>query len=100
MEHYLAFVQNGQCQLLSPATKGDSMRRLTQVFMQEARSPKSGEFDLSDFEGCLIFVAGREGGEWIYSAQIIDQCDTAMSAALLELLQNGTVTQTQGDSKQ
>lgn len=97
MKHYLVFVHSGRCQLLAPDRKGDCARRLTQIAMQEARAPESGELDLSEYEGCLLLVEGWENGEWIHSAQILDQCDAAMSAALLELLKNPMATPTKGN---
>lgn len=88
MHHYLGLVQNGRWQFLSPTHADAPTRRLTAIARQDARSPESGELDLSELEGSLVYVEGDKNDEWIYSAQIIDQCDMAMSAAVLALLKN------------
>ena len=69
---FLGLVENGKFKLLSPrpALPGDV--RLTSISMQEARSPESGELNLTEYEGNAIAVQGHDGGGWIYSASVID----------------------------
>ncbi len=92
MQKHLGIVQKGLWNFLAPETGKNPTRRLTQVAIQEARSPESGEMDLSEYEGCLLLVEGRENGDWICSAQVVDQCDAAMSEAVLALLASRATT--------
>jgi len=72
-DQFLGIVKNGQFQLLLPENLAGTSVRLTAIQMQEATSPESKEFDLTEFEGEAIMVQGRESGEWIYSAELIDE---------------------------
>jgi hypothetical protein len=70
-DQFLGIVQNG---LFRPLAQ-NGLRgpvRLTKIQMQEARSPESGKFNLSEYESCAIMVQGYDSGGWIYSANVID----------------------------
>ncbi|HJT85316.1 MAG TPA: hypothetical protein VJ697_12625 [Nitrososphaeraceae archaeon] len=45
--------------------------KLTDVFMQEARSPESGLLNLTEYEGKAIMVlTQRADGEWVWGAEV------------------------------
>lgn len=50
--------------------------------MQEARPPESTELDLTEYEGKAIMVRGHSSGEWIYSAEVIDQARPILTAVV------------------
>ena len=86
MPYHLGIVRYGQWRFLPPDDTYKTVRRLTHFAPRHGRSPESGEMDLSDFEGCLVLVEGDDDGTWIYSAQLVDQCDSIMSNEVLHLL--------------
>lgn len=70
---FLGIIQNSQFHPLGSGFPPGSSVRLTSIQMQEARSPESGELDLTPYEGSAIMVQGHGGGGWIYAAHIIDK---------------------------
>ena len=76
---FLGLVQNGKFYRISP--EGREVR-LTSIAMQEARTPKSAELDLTKYEGCAIMVRGHDGGGWICSAGVIDQAGPILTAVV------------------
>lgn len=86
MHPHLGHVQDGIWHFLVPEHAHNPVRRLTQLDIQAARTPESGELVLSEYEGCLVLVEGRDNGGWIWSAQVVDQCDAEMSGVVLSLL--------------
>lgn len=97
MHHHLGFVQNGDWHFLSPEREGAPTRRLTQLNVGAAQSPEAGEFDMSEYEGCLVLIEGHDNGQWIWSAQVVDQCDALMSQTVLLLLKTPS-TQAKGEA--
>ena len=79
---FLGIVQDGKFHSLSPKTASD---RLTNIQMQEARSPESGELDMTEYEGSAIMVRGHDGGGWIYSAEIVDKAGPILTAVVREV---------------
>ena len=59
--------------------------RLTSIAMQEARSPESGELDLSPYEGSALLVHGRKDSGWVYSAEVIDQAGPILTTVVLQV---------------
>ena len=47
--------------------------KLTDVFMQEARSPESGLLNLTQYEGKAVMVSTqRADGEWVWGAEVTE----------------------------
>jgi hypothetical protein len=82
---FLGIVKNRQLHLLQPDSLANTSVRLTRIQMQQAQSPESAEIDLTEYEGQAIMVRGREGGDWIYSAEVIDQVGPILSALVEKL---------------
>jgi hypothetical protein len=81
----LGIVKSRKLHLLQPDPLAGAQARLTRIKMQQAQSPDSAEIDLTDYEGQAIMVRGREAGEWIYSAEVIDQVGPILSAVVEKL---------------
>ncbi len=84
-KHFLGLVKNRQLQILQPDFEGTSFR-LTDIQPQQAQSPESAEIDLTEYEGKVIVVQGRDaGGNWIFSAEIIDHGGPILAAMVQKL---------------
>lgn len=59
MEVILGIVKDGRFKRVSHEFNTVGSGRLTQIPMQAARSPETGEIDLSEYEGSAIMVQGR-----------------------------------------
>jgi hypothetical protein len=70
-EQTLGLVERGKFQPLGAAPSGSV--RLTRIPPQAGQPPESGELDLVEYEGSAIMVHGNNQGDWIYSAEVIDQ---------------------------
>ena len=69
----LGIVKGGKFQPLWPEKTVLDSVRLTEIQMQEARSPESGELNLTKYEGQAVMVSGNGGGGgWVYDARIVD----------------------------
>lgn len=89
MNHdFLGIVDVGKFQLLLPTTKGGSYRRLTTLPRQTNQPPQLHELDLSEHEGQTLMVKGEEGGEWLWSAEIIDEAGPILTAIVQKLYQD------------
>ncbi len=84
-EQYLGIVKDGILALLIPESETGTKARLTTIFMADQRPPESGEINLKDYEGKAIMVDGHYGGDWIYSASIIDQASPILSAIVKKI---------------
>ncbi|MCM1565350.1 MAG: hypothetical protein NC238_05275 [Dehalobacter sp.] len=82
---FLGIVKNGQLQLLQPENLAGNSVRLTRIQMQEAQTPESVELDLTEYEGKAIMIRGQEGGEWIFSSEVIDQAGPILTAVVKKL---------------
>jgi hypothetical protein len=69
----IGIVQDGEFRILAPPSAVGFSARLTGIAMQESVPPESREIDLRDYEGSALLVYGRDGGGWIYEAEVIDQ---------------------------
>ena len=84
----LGCVEDGKFQLLWPEKSMLGSVRLTDIQMQEARSPESGELNLSKYEGQAIMVSGHGGGGgWVYDARIVDAAGPILTLLVLERFQ-------------
>lgn len=78
----LGIVQNGRFNALTPASAAGRPIKLTRIAMQEAMSPESREIGLAEYEGKAIMVRGHASGDWVYSAEIIDQAGPILTAVV------------------
>jgi hypothetical protein len=81
-DQFLGVVQNGIFQLLRPH-RGSV--RLTGIQMQAARPPETEELTLTESEGKALMVRGHEGGDWIYSAEVIDQAGPILTMVVQQV---------------
>jgi hypothetical protein len=84
-ELYLGIVKEGLLAILIPESEAGTIARLTTIFMADQRPPESGEINLKEHEGKAIMVNGHYGGDWIYSANIIDQASPILSAMVKKI---------------
>ena len=82
---FLGIVQNGEFRRLWPSPITSATSRLTTIGMQAAMSPESGEIQLGVLEGKAIMVAGLDNGDWIFSADVIDQAGPILTAVVASL---------------
>lgn len=76
---FFGIVKNGRLKIFAPQHLEGKYMRLTVVREQEAKSPGSGEIDLSNYEDKIIEASGQESGEWIYSAAIVEEAGPVLS---------------------
>jgi hypothetical protein len=84
-DQFLGIVQGGRFQILAPEYAAGSAARLTGMQMQEAQPPEAKEIDLTKHEGSVVMVGGHFGGDWIYSAQIVEQAGPILSTVVTRL---------------
>ncbi len=84
-EQYLGIVKEGVLEILIPESEAGTMARLTTIFMADQRPPENGEISLKEYEGKAIMVNGHYGGDWIYSANIIDQASPIVNAIVKKI---------------
>jgi hypothetical protein len=84
-DQFLGIVQGGRFQILAPEHAAGSAVRLTGMQMQEAQPPEAKEIDLTKYEGSVVMVGGHFGGDWIYSAQIVEQAGPILSMVATRL---------------
>ena len=82
---FIGIVENGKFKLLFPKPDLQGEVRLTSIDIQEARSPESGELDLTEYEGCAIAVQGHDGGGWIYTVSVIDTGGAIITAMVQQI---------------
>ena len=80
LTRYLGTVRDGR---FSPADPlGNAPARFTTIPMQAAQSPESGELTLTEREGAWLVIEGRDGGGWVYSAEVWMPLDDPLTRAL------------------
>ena len=86
---FIAIVTNGTFEPLwsnlAPDEPKPGIIRLTGIDMQMAQSPESAEIDVKKYEGSAIMVQGHPGGEWLYSAHVIDEAGPILTAVVEHL---------------
>lgn len=85
--NFLGIVEVGKFKLLLPTTEQGAYRRLTTLPQQASQPPQLHELDLSEHEGETIMVSGDDGGEWLWSATIIDEAGPILAAVVHKLCQ-------------
>ena len=82
----LGIVEQGRFKSLLSTSPGMNVNmRLTTIAMLEARSPETAELDISEYEGKAIMVSGHHGGDWIYSAEVIDVGSPILTAMVQQV---------------
>ena len=81
-EEFLGIVQDGLFHVLTPHGGEGNVFRLTAILMQASVPVELGKLDLTRYEGQAILVQGHSGGEWIYSAQVIDHGGPILTAVV------------------
>lgn len=79
-DQFIGIVRLGQLSLVFPESEAGKIVRLTGISPQAAMAPEAREIVLRDYEGKAIMIKGRENGDWIYSAAIIDHGGPILSA--------------------
>lgn len=98
-DEFLGIVQNGRFQHLAPHRALGGSVRLTSMPMQAAQTPESAELDLAEYEGKAIMVRGHGGGDWIYSAEVIDQAGPILTAVVRKAFgQEGDILDIEGET--
>jgi hypothetical protein len=82
---FLGVVQGGRFRPLAIERDSADSLRLTNVAIQAAQTPESGELSLATYEGSAIMVRGIDNGEWIYSAIVMDQAGPILTAVVREV---------------
>lgn len=89
---FLGIVRDGKFIVLEPYRDINSMVRLTSIPMQAAQPSESAELYLDEYEGNAIMVSGRDGGGWIYSAEIVDKAGPILTAVVEQVFGQNKVS--------
>lgn len=84
-DQLFGIVKDGEFRPLAPRSVLGAPVRLTQIQMQAALSPESGELDLTEYEGQAIMVSGHGSSGWIYSAVVVDQAGPILTAVVQQV---------------
>jgi hypothetical protein len=84
-DQFLGIVQDGKFQRLQPAPGSGGPARFTSIQPQQAVAPESGELDLTQHEGRAIMIRGHEQGEWVFSAEVVEEAGPILTAVVQEL---------------
>ena len=84
-QRFLGTVENGQFHVLMPVSAAGATLRFTCIAMQEAVPPESKELPLAQYEGQAIMLSGHPGGEWVYSATVIDQAGLILTQVVQQV---------------
>ena len=87
IEDFLGIVEGGQFLLLAPTELPWIAVGLTAIAMQEAVPPEMRELDLLPYEGLAVVVRGRDGGGWIYRAEIAEVASPLLTRFIREFYQ-------------
>ena len=83
---FIGVVENGVLRIVYPKTAATSRIKFTNIEMQMAVPPESGELDLSTYEGMAIAIEGHNGGgDWIYSARVVDSGSPIVTALVRQV---------------
>lgn len=77
VDQILGLVKEGQFEIIFPESESGTNVKLTEDFMGVGRDIK--ELNLKEYEGKVVMTKGYYSGDWIYSAEIIDQAGPILS---------------------
>jgi methylaspartate ammonia-lyase len=80
---FLGIVKDGRLHIFVPRTESAEAVRLTEDSMVVGR--EIVEMDICKYEGMAIAVKGYGGGDWVYSAEIIDQAGPIVAVLLAKV---------------
>lgn len=78
-EQFFGMVRGKEFYVFAPQHLGGSTVNLTTAQAHEAVPPESRKIDLSPYEGKIIEVSGRDSGNWIYSAKVVEEAGPVLS---------------------
>lgn len=78
-EQYFGIVRNGEFYVFAPQHLEGATVKLTTTWIEEPQATESGVIDLTEFEGKIIEVSGRDKGKWIYSAKVVEEAGPVLS---------------------
>ena len=80
-EQIIGIVESGAFRPLWPNVGEPA--KLTSISMNMGVPPESSELELGHYsEGTALLIAGHGGGDWIYSAQVIEAGGPLISAVV------------------
>ncbi|HDG98355.1 MAG TPA: hypothetical protein ENF70_01865 [Deltaproteobacteria bacterium] len=85
-DQFLGIVQSGQFQILTPTRQAGRSLWLTRMGMQVSASPESEEIELDAHEGKAIMVRGLDSGDWLYSAEVIDEAGPILTVMVQRVI--------------
>ena len=89
-EQFLGIVKLGKFSILTPGRLAGSSARLTGIPMQAAVAPESREINLSQYEERALLIRGHCSGDWIYSAEVVDQAGPILTAVVQQIFGQGS----------
>ena len=79
---FFGIVQDGKFQPLTSYPGPMGYTELTTESMQASVPPEGGRIELTEYDGKAIMVQGHGGGEWIYSARVVDEAGPILTAVV------------------
>lgn len=79
---FLGIVQDEKFWPLTSTPGPAGYTQLTTIQMQASVPPESGRIELTEYECKAIMVQGHGGGDWIYSAEVIDEAGPILTAVV------------------
>lgn len=92
-EQFFGIVRNGEFYVFAPQNLEGTTVKLTTVRLEESHSPENGIINISQFEGKIIEVRGRDSGEWIYSAKVMEEAGPVLSDFLKRIFLHNELRQ-------
>lgn len=93
IEQIFGMVRNGECVVFAPQHLEGKTVKLTTHGKQDSQPPENGKIDLSEYEGKIIEVSGRDNGDWIYSASVVEEAGPVLSDFLKKVFLKDEVRQ-------
>lgn len=78
-EQFFGIVRKGDFYVFAPQHLEGATVKLTTTWIEEPHATESGVIDLTEFEGKIIEVSGRDKGKWIYSAKVVEEAGPVLS---------------------
>lgn len=78
-EQFFGMVRSGGFYAFAPQHLEGRTVNLTTAQAHEPVPPESRKIDLSEYEGKIIEVSGRDSGDWIYSAKVVEEAGPVLS---------------------
>ncbi len=78
-EQFFGMVRSGGFYVFAPQHLEGRTINLTTAQPHESVPPESRKIDLSEYEGKIIEVSGQDTGDWIYSAEVVEEAGPVLS---------------------